>query len=156
MAEIILHGPFTDQDVEEIMAMMRRIDERNPTATFRTLILNPDATLEEAHRQMKEALPASPERATFIEAIRNRPAGYWMNETTGVLRPAIMAYLNGETMTGKQIAAMRAYLRQWIEAPQAWQGEHIDKLRVLVNTLTTRSAITAWLDLAMLNDIDPL
>lgn len=38
--------------------------------------------------------------------------GFWMNETSGVLRPAVEAYLRREPMTPNQIAAMRAYLRQ--------------------------------------------
>ena len=41
--------------------------------------------------------------------------GYWMNETSGVLRPAIEAYLLEKDMTAQQIAAMRAYIRQWME-----------------------------------------
>ena len=36
--------------------------------------------------------------------------GYWKHETSGVLRPAVEAYLGGGPMTGSQIAAMRAYL----------------------------------------------
>lgn len=41
--------------------------------------------------------------------------GYWMNETSGVLRPAVEAYLNGTEMTPGQIVAMRGYLRQWVQ-----------------------------------------
>ena len=47
--------------------------------------------------------------------------GYWMYETSGVLRPAVGAYLRAEPMTDEQIAAMRAYLRlriaekEWID-----------------------------------------
>jgi hypothetical protein len=32
--------------------------------------------------------------------------GYWMYETSGVLRPAVHAFLHDEAMTGEQIAAM--------------------------------------------------
>ena len=59
---------------------------------------------------------------------------YWMYETSEVLRPAIEA----------QIAAMRAYLRQWIAAP--WKGPGIDALRQRIDDLTSREAIESWLE----------
>lgn len=81
--------------------------------------------------------------------------GYWMYETSGVLRPAIEAYLFGRDMTEPQIAALRAYLRQWIEAP-GWRRPEIDQLRANVDGLTTRAAIARWLRLAEAEGIDPL
>lgn len=81
--------------------------------------------------------------------------GYWMHETSGVLRPAVMAYLEGDDMTPEHIAAMRAYLRQWIEAP-AWRGFIVDDLRRTLDGLTSRPAIREWLDLADEAGIDPL
>lgn len=81
--------------------------------------------------------------------------GYWMYETSGVLRPAVEAYLRSEPMTGAQIAAMRAYLRQWINAP-AWKGDGIEFLRSEIDGLTTRAAISAWLRIAEEEGIDPL
>ena len=91
------------------------------------------------------------------------PPGFWMNETSGVLRPAVEAYLRlrdwGEPgtpdMTPPQIAAMRAYLRQWIMAP-AWRGPEVDELRASVHRLDSRAAIDAWLDRAIDAGIDPL
>lgn len=93
---------------------------------------------------------------TFAEPAEDeRPAvpGFWMNETTGTLRPAIKAYLAGATMAPEQIAAMRAYLRQWIAAP-AWRG--VDDLRTRIDELTDRAAISRWLDDALDIGIDPL
>jgi mono/diheme cytochrome c family protein len=80
--------------------------------------------------------------------------GYWMNETSGVLRPAVEAYLKGELITHGQIAAIRAYLRQWMAGP--WQGEDIEALRAGIDGLTTRTAIHAWLTRALEAGIDPL
>jgi hypothetical protein len=84
--------------------------------------------------------------------------GFWMYETTGVLRPAVEAYLADQEMTGEQIAAMRAYLRQWINAP--WGGgrdeDDIDKLRARINKLVTRAALHDWIMLACDAGIDPL
>jgi hypothetical protein len=81
--------------------------------------------------------------------------GYWMHETSGVLRPAVHAYLYRRPMSDDQINAMRAYLRQWINAP-TWQGPDIDSLRADVEGLTTRAAISSWLRRAEHAGIDPL
>lgn len=80
--------------------------------------------------------------------------GYWMNETSGALRPAIEAYLNGEPMTGERCAAMRAYIRQWMKA----DFHHDPSLRLIerIDELTTREAIDAWLNDAATQEIDPL
>ena len=83
------------------------------------------------------------------------PPGYWMHETTGVLRPAVEAFLNGGDMTGEQIAAMRAYLRQWIECG-VWRGWMVSKLRVMVDDVADRQDIETWLRLAEQEGIDPL
>ncbi|HSR77787.1 MAG TPA: hypothetical protein VLN57_14495, partial [Xanthobacteraceae bacterium] len=58
--------------------------------------------------------------------------GFWMYETSGTLRPAVEAYLKHERLTEANIAALRAYLRQWIAAP-AWQGPGIEVLRADVD-----------------------
>ena len=83
--------------------------------------------------------------------------GYWMYETSGALRPAIVAYLNHDEMTPAEIAAMRAYLRQWIMA--ACWGEDDDGIKALragIDSLTSRQAIHEWLAVALDENIDPL
>jgi hypothetical protein len=92
------------------------------------------------------------------------PPGYWMHETSGVLRPAVMAYVNGWPMTAQQIGALRAYCRQWIMADvwdanphegdkeKAWLAE----MRADVEKLTTRAAISSWLRRATDGGLDPL
>ncbi|SCK49492.1 hypothetical protein VAR608DRAFT_4930 [Variovorax sp. HW608] len=80
---------------------------------------------------------------------------YWMYETSGVLRPAVEAYLRDEPMTPEHIAALRAYLRQWIAYP--WAGsEAVHVLRKAVDQLYSREAIDDWLELAIEQCIDPL
>lgn len=79
--------------------------------------------------------------------------GYWMNETSGVLRPAVEAYLNHDEMTPSEIAAMRAYLRQWIAA---FPGPDAESLAKDVDGLIDRSAIDRWLHKAIDQGIDPL
>lgn len=77
-----------------------------------------------------------------------------MHEISGQLRPAITAYLQGEPIDGRQIAAVRAYLRQWMAGD--WRGPMIDVLRTQVEELTTREDISRWLDRALDVGIDPL
>ena len=93
----------------------------------------------------------------FLREMMNKTAapGYWMYEESGVLRPAIEAYLADAVMSDDQIGAMRAYLRQWIQAD--WMpGAELDKLRSDINALVSREAIEAWLNEAMQQGIDPL
>lgn len=80
--------------------------------------------------------------------------GYWMNETSGVLRPAIEAYLAGGDMKTEHVVAMRAYLRQWISGD--FRGWRIAELRREVELLTSRAEIARWLDHAADLGIDPL
>lgn len=87
--------------------------------------------------------------------MRETPHGSWLNETRGLLRQAIGKYLEGDPMTGRHIAAMRNYLRQWIESPDFW-GPEIDKLRRSVDDLTSEEAIASWLDIALRAGIDPI
>jgi len=81
--------------------------------------------------------------------------GYWMNETSGVLRPAVESYLSGGPMRPEHIAAMRAYLRQWITAP-GFQGPGIEELRADIDGLISRRAIERWFHRAIEEGIDPL
>lgn len=81
--------------------------------------------------------------------------GYWMNETSGVLRPAVEAYLKGEMMTGEQIAAMRAYLRQWING--TWmECDTLTMLRESVEHLESQFDIACWIEAATDFGADPL
>ena len=79
--------------------------------------------------------------------------GYWMNETSGVLRPAVETYLAGEPLAPEHVAAMRAYLRLWIYAP-GWAGA--EELSDRVDRLTDRASISDWLNDALEIGIDPL
>jgi hypothetical protein len=82
--------------------------------------------------------------------------GYWMHETSGVLRHAVEAYLHGNAMTAEQVAAMRAYLRQWINAPHWGGGDYLEELRNGIDALGSRFAIADWLNRAEQLGIDPL
>lgn len=84
-----------------------------------------------------------------------RTPPFWLYETTGVLRPAVEAYLKGKQMTPFGIAALRAYLRVWIMSP-VWIGDDVDLLRRDLEGLTSVPAIDAWIRKAIDLGIDPL
>ena len=81
--------------------------------------------------------------------------GYWMHETSGALRHAIVAYLKGEPLNDEQIGVIRHYLAQWIYAP-GFDGQGVGRLRDTIGGLKSRQAINAWLDEALDVGIDPL
>jgi hypothetical protein len=80
---------------------------------------------------------------------------FWMYETSGVLRPAVTAYLKGKPMTAKDIAAIRAYLRVWVFAPE-FDGDGVEALRQTVDRLASREAIEDWLAMARKEWVSPL
>ena len=86
--------------------------------------------------------------------------GYWMFEQSGVLKPAIEAYLQRDELTPAEVAAIRAYLRQWIAGPwQAAPGAEarvLERLRRMVDELDDRQKIDIWIMQANSIDIDPL
>jgi hypothetical protein len=87
-----------------------------------------------------------------------------MYETSGVLWPAVEAYLNGRELTLQQIAALRGYCRQWIMAGMWDQNPYfgpeervwLAKLRADVDRLTDRAALSSWLCRATKGGLDPL
>ena len=91
-----------------------------------------------------------------LDRLEARKPGYWMNETTGVLRDAVEAYLDGRIMSAARCAAMRAYLRQWIMADGWYPGAGLDDLRKRIGGLVNHDEIAAWLHDAELEGIDPL
>jgi hypothetical protein len=80
---------------------------------------------------------------------------FWMYETSGVLRPAVRAYLSGRRMTAKNIAAIRTYLRLWVFAPE-FDGHGVEALRQTVDGLASREAIEDWLATARKDWVSPL
>jgi hypothetical protein len=81
---------------------------------------------------------------------------YWLYETSGVLQPAVEAYLHGRALTVQDIAALRAYLRQWIHAPVWAETPQLVQLRARINTIRGRQDLDKWLSDALDEGIDPL
>ena len=80
---------------------------------------------------------------------------FWMYDTSGVLRPAVRAYLKGKSMTAKDIAAIRTFLRVWVSAPE-FDGDGVEALRQTVDGLASREAIEDWLAMARKEWVSPL
>jgi hypothetical protein len=88
-----------------------------------------------------------------------------MDESTGRLAVAVRSYLdNPEGMTLREVAFMRAYLRQWIESP-AWDlnPSHdaasraaLEALRINVGRIVSAQGIRDWMRDARMAGIDPL
>jgi len=70
---------------------------------------------------------------------------YWAYETGGELQPAMKRYLEGKTLTVRQISLLRAYLRQWINSPVWEQATDREEYRFALGALRhrTESIITA-------------
>lgn len=82
---------------------------------------------------------------------------YWMNETSGILRPVILKYLDvrAPELSPEECAILRAYLRQWVE-PDVWaSGPEIQTLRGAIDGLTNEAAIDNWYRAALEINIDP-
>lgn len=81
-------------------------------------------------------------------------SGYWMNETSGVLKPVVLKYLDGKQLTPVEVGTMRAYLRQWIAGD--FRGPGLAELRRDVEALASTADLHAWFDRALDLGIDPL
>lgn len=81
--------------------------------------------------------------------------GYWMHETSGVLRPAVEAYLSGRVLNDAEIGIMRDYLSQWMTQGD-WKGSDVEVLIVALPALRTREDLERWLAAADKRGIDPL
>ena len=80
--------------------------------------------------------------------------GYWMNETSGVLRPVVERFLDGKVLDVQEIATMRAYLRQWMAGD--FRGKDIDRIRSQVDQIVDMPTLRIWIENAVCAGIDPL
>jgi hypothetical protein len=64
MKTIKLTGPFSDTDIFEFVALLRRIDEANPASVYAITVTDPDLSMDEAERFVSSLLPPLPDRTT--------------------------------------------------------------------------------------------
>jgi hypothetical protein len=95
-------------------------------------------------------------------AIKGDAPAYWLDEPAGGLGVAIRRYLRDETLSVRDVALFRAYLRQWIVSP-VWDrmnGEEtaatVARLRTSVDGLASAAAIRGWIAIATQWGLDPL
>jgi hypothetical protein len=90
--------------------------------------------------------------------------GYWRDGQGGELVPAMHRYLDGLPLSIRDIALIRLYIQQWIDA-EVWDTNpaqtdegrlELAELRGLARGLSTRRAITAWIERAEDLGLDPL
>jgi hypothetical protein len=90
-----------------------------------------------------------------------RPPGYWMHETSGVLKPVVQRYLEDRaTMTLRDVAIMRAYLVQWFGSDVWEQNPHgaagLPELRAEAERIRTAEDVEACIGRAVDMGMDPL
>lgn len=156
---LLLSGPFTEEELVELGQLLRRFDERGPERHFHLMMPKAYGTVERMSALLKRVFPETPGRETQVFEVERPSASggmplYWQNETTGVLRPAIEAYLFGHDLTQAHIGALRAYFRIWC-GPYP-QSEHMRVLIEAIDGIQNRRSLEAWLDSALLLGIDPL
>ena len=81
--------------------------------------------------------------------------GYWLCETNGSLRVAVEKYFDGDALSGRELALLRAYLRQWICSSVWSECDEVTALRDMLNSLTSRAQIDLWTSRAWDIGIDP-
>ena len=89
---------------------------------------------------------------------------YWQHETGGQLVPAVLRYMRHQELSLRDVALIRAYLRQWVEAP-AWEANpgmthrgmiDLVKLRAKVLGAKTKDQIDECIAKAVEMGMDPL
>jgi hypothetical protein len=100
-----------------------------------------------------------------FDASDPRAPKYWRYETSGELAIVVGVYLCGERpLTLREIALMRAYVKQWILSP-VWDlnpaitdesRAELDQMRQDAGRIASESDLRAWLRRADENGLDPL
>lgn len=87
-----------------------------------------------------------------------------MKETGGELGPAVERYIKGEDLSVRDLALIRAYLRQWVDSP-AWDANpaatdlsqrRLTQLRGKVFGAATKEQIDDCIHMAVDMGMDPL
>lgn len=89
---------------------------------------------------------------------------YWANEASGDLKPAILAYTQGQPLTVRDVSLLSAYFAQWVNSPVWDRNPHADEhskkmlfaLRMTAPRLRSRVDIGEWLALAVEQGLDPI
>ena len=71
---LLISGPFSEADIEELMVTMRRIEQRDPNSTYHAMIvpLEENASIEEMERLVLEVFPRLPDQQPDVKSWRRR------------------------------------------------------------------------------------
>jgi len=81
---------------------------------------------------------------------------YWMYETSGVLKPAVQAYVKGKRLSAHEISLLKAYLWQWVQSPVWAPSGSLEGLRLRVAAITNQEDVHASIAVAVKLGMDPL
>jgi hypothetical protein len=89
---------------------------------------------------------------------------YWPCETSGLLKPAVEAYLHGKPLSDDHVRVLRAYLKQWVDSP-VWdqnpyanedEKQWLAELRRKVDEIHSRNEVRECLSIMTNRGMDPL
>jgi hypothetical protein len=91
------------------------------------------------------------------DALSDDGPRYWMDEPDEILRSTVEAYILGADVDGGEVAALRAYFRQYVGALRIdHHRPEIIELRGSIDFLHARPDVEDWLARALAAGINPL
>lgn len=63
---ILIRGDFTDAEFAELVAVIRRLDDRRPDARFELVAVDPTRPSDVVEQVLRESLPPQPGRTTTV------------------------------------------------------------------------------------------
>ena len=75
-----------------------------------------------------------------------RPPRFWMEEQTGVLEAAVETYLNGDKLSAPQLAAIKTYLKQFIQRAPLSGEASVPRLLTKIDKLQTTRDVEDFAD----------
>jgi hypothetical protein len=128
------------------------LEGREPDST---LCERPGMVLRSAGEQIKKRTEETGESGA---------PGYWMWETSGVLRAAVLCYLNGLQLGPQDLSLMRAYCQQWVNATAWDRNPHntdedrieLSELRRSAGEISDTASLRRWIERAVEMNMDPL
>jgi hypothetical protein len=79
-----------------------------------------------------------------------------MYETSGVLKPAVEAYLNAKRLSGREVALLKLYLWQWVNSPVWAPSGALEALRLRVAAIANGDDVDLAVAAAEELGMDPL
>lgn len=88
-----------------------------------------------------------------VKIVMDKVPMYWMHETIGVLKKAVLAFLDHKE-TPEDMELVIKYCKAWVDCP-IWTG-NVEGLRKDINKVKTAHQLRGWIYKALDEGIDPL